>query len=150
MFRKFAVLSLVLIATIDQARAADAARGPVRCPPSLLVRDQPEAPTGWVGDAGSAEHRFERASLFEGAMGEQRKPAPVDLAPDSDTREGATAKQLWKLDAYEGVLLVCRYQGTRATLALQVPDSIQTCEQVLPLDASGHVDGVKDPAMSCR
>ncbi len=113
-----------------------------------------DGPRGWTADGAVVDHEFERISVLNGKSGEQRKPAPADLAPDAEHTHAGVITQRWNLSDYRdpGLLLVCRYAGTQATLSFELPDELTTCEQTFRLDAKSHMVVQKDPApsMLCR
>jgi hypothetical protein len=148
--RVLTILALVATLGIEPALGDDAGSAPSVCPKSLFVREEPENPAGWLADTARTEHPFERISIFEGAMGEQHKPAPVELAPDAERREGRAVRQTWKLERDAQVLLVCRYRATRATLAVELSRTVRGCEQTLALDKGGRVDAAGPSTMMCR
>ena len=109
------------------------------------------APAGWTAGAVEAVHPFDRIELFAGQMGEQTKEAPALLAPDDERRSGRRLTQVWRVgNESGGVVLVCRYRGTPASLAISLPD-VATCEQALGWDAKrGAVDDPHaPPTMRC-
>lgn len=149
------VLRITVIALlIASARTVDAGTvTPLRCPERLTVEGRVEAPKRWVADSGFSAHGFERISVISGEIGEQRKPAPADLAPDQERVHGDLVTQAWRLADYHdgGLVLVCRYAGTRATLSIALPKELTLCEQTFRRDAKTRLIA-PDPAptMMCR
>ncbi len=147
--------TLALLVTVGVLGALPAsAAPPLRCPDRVTVDEQIQSPQGWIADPAQREHRFLRISIFNGTMGEQHKAAPTELAPDTETRRGKLITQTWRLRDYRdaNILLLCRYQGTNAQLAIDVPSDIETCEQTFEWDKKkGAVENpVTDPTMMCR
>lgn len=139
-------LALLLLLRGLAPDGGGAATVPIRCPDTLTVSHRPEAPSGWTADPATAQHPFERISIFNGRMGEQHKEAPVELAPDEEVRKD-DVRQTWQLGSNgdEDILLVCRYAATRAAVALHLPPSVRTCEQTLPKGGDEP-----PPTMVCR
>ena len=125
--------------------AAGAAEPP-RCPATADGEAHLRAPAGWTAAPVEAVHPFERIELFAGQMGEQTKEAPASLAPDDERRSGRRLTQVWRVGSETGgVVLVCRYRGTPATLAISVPAGVATCEQTLAWDATHGVIAEPEP-----
>ena len=125
---------------------------PPRCPPTAEGEARLRAPEGWTTAATPSAHAFERIELFAGAMGEQNKEAPASLAPDDERRAGRRLTQVWRLDGETGgVVLVCRYRGTPATLAISLPREVTACEQTIGWDPKRGVidDPDAPPTMRC-
>jgi hypothetical protein len=147
MSRAFVHATVCLVLAV----AAGAAEPP-RCPATASGEARLRAPAGWTADAVEAEHPFERIEIFAGQMGEQTKQAPASLAPDDERRSGRRLTQVWRVGGESGgVVLVCRYRGTPATLAISLPAGIATCEQTLGWDPKRGVidDPVAPPTMRC-
>jgi hypothetical protein len=133
------------------AVAAEAAEAP-RCPATATGEARLRAEAGWTGSAVEAVHPFERIELFAGPMGEQTKEAPASLAPDDERRSGNRLTQIWRVGGETGgVVLVCRYRGTPATLAISLPAGVATCEQTIGWNAKRGVidDPAAPPTMRC-
>jgi hypothetical protein len=125
---------------------------PPKCPSTAAGEAHLRAPEGWTADAVDAAHPFERIELFAGRMGEQTKEAPASLAPDDERRSGRRLTQVWRVGGESGgVVLVCRYRGTPATLAISLPADVATCEQTLGWDPKHGVadDPAAPPTMRC-
>jgi hypothetical protein len=125
---------------------------PPRCPATASGQAHLRAPDGWTAGAVEAVHPFERIELFAGQMGEQIKEAPASLAPGDERRSGRRLTQVWSVGGETGgVVLVCRYRGTPATLAISLPADIATCEQTLGWDPKRGVidDPAAPPSMRC-
>ena len=123
-----------------------------RCPPTAAGDARLRGPAGWTADAVASSHPFERIELFAGAMGEQTKEAPASLAPDDERRSRGRLTQVWRVGAETGgVVLVCRYRGTPAALAISLPAEVETYEQTLGWDAKPGVvdDPHVPPTMQC-
>ena len=130
MRRPFVYCALCLTLAV----AAGAAE-PTRCPATASGEAHLRAPDGWTAAAVDAVHSFERIELFAGQMGEQTKEAPASLAPDDERRSGRQLTQVWRFGSETGgVVLVCRYRGTPATLAIRLPADVATCEQTIGWD----------------
>ena len=125
---------------------------PPRCPPTAAGEAHLRAPVGWTAAPIAAVHPFERIELFAGPMGEQAKDAPASLAPDDERRSGRRLTQVWRVGGETGgVVLVCRYRGTPASLTISLPAGVATCEQTLGWDAKrGVIDEPgAPPTMRC-
>jgi hypothetical protein len=132
MTRGFVGAATWLAWTVVTVGAAEAPR----CPPTAAGDARLRGPAGWTADAVASSHPFERIELFAGAMGEQTKEAPASLAPDDERRSRGRLTQVWRVGAETGgVVLVCRYRGTPAALAISLPAEVETCEQTLGWDA---------------
>ena len=109
-------------------------------PPTADGNARLRGPAGWTADAVESTHPFERIELFAGAMGEQNKEAPASLAPDEERHSRGRLTQVWRVGAENGgIVLVCRYRGTPAALAISLPAEVETCEQTLGWDAKRGV-----------
>ncbi|MBP2312360.1 STY0301 family protein [Azospirillum soli] len=144
-----------LLAALILLAASTAVAAEVRCPPSLGVLGQPEAPTGWTPYAAKDSHAFSGVSLVEGdRVKEMASPAPAALAPERTVRRGRSATQVWDFvgPRRENVFLVCRYAGTQATIALDLPRDVRRCEFTVETDARGNAvdDPRKAPQFLCR
>jgi hypothetical protein len=100
---------------------------------------------GWSLHSDEAQHRFEGISVLNKDNGKE-----YDLAPDGEKQSGTKVIQTWNVQAYRylPVFLSCRYQGTSVTLSRELPKSINTCTQTIPVDKSGRITG--QPSMSCQ
>jgi hypothetical protein len=139
-------------ATMWLAAAVMAGAGePPRCPPTAEGEARLRAPDGWATAAVQSSHPFERIELFAGAMGEQNKEAPASLAPDEERPSSGGLAQTWRVQADGGgVVLVCHYRGTPATLAISLPPDVGTCTQTIGWAKRGMVDDPKvPPTMRC-
>lgn len=127
----------------------------LRCPPSLNVQAQPDAPGGWSPYPGRDSHSFTGISLIEGDRATQMASASrAILAPDRETRRGRALVQAWEFAAArrETVFLLCRYRDTEATLAIDLPRSVRRCTLTLETDARGAPveDPKTPPQLACR
>jgi hypothetical protein len=139
------------VACLAGAAAVGGAEPP-RCPATARGEAHLRAPAGWTADPVAAAHPFERIELFAGQMGEQAKEAPASLAPDDERRSGRRLTQVWRVGGETGgVVLVCRYRGTPASLAISLPAGVATCEQTVAWDAKRGVvdDPAAPPTMRC-
>ena len=146
---RFPLAAIILLA------ASTAVAAEVRCPPSLGVQGQPEAPTGWTPYPGKDSHAFSGVSLVEGDRAkEMASPSPATLAPERTVRRGRSATHVWDFigPRRENVFLVCRYAGTQATIALDLPRDVRRCEFTFETDARGNAvdDPRKAPQFLCR
>ncbi|MBK3737227.1 hypothetical protein GAY29_30070 [Azospirillum brasilense] len=128
-----------------------AATGPaladeVRCPPSLTVQAQPEAPGGWSPYPAKDQHTFAGIALVEGDRTAQMASsslaaAPAALEPDRSLRRGRSEVRQWDFPAArrDNVFLICRYNGTQATLAIDLPRTVRRCQITEETDARGMV-----------
>ena len=68
-------------------------------------------------------------------------PAPAALEPDRSLRRGRSETRQWDFPAARrsNVFLVCRYAGTEATLAIDLPRTVRRCQIVEETDARGMV-----------
>jgi hypothetical protein len=125
---------------------------PPQCPPAAEGEASVRAPDGWTTAAVRSSHSFERIELFAGAMGEQNKEAPASLAPDEERPSHGGLTQVCRVDDVAGgVVLVCHYRGTPATLAISLPPDVGTCTQTIGWSPKrGVVDDPKvPPTMRC-
>ncbi len=137
------------------AFAASAFASEVRCPPSLTVQAQPEAPGGWSPYPAKDQHSFAGVSLVEGDRAAQMaSPAPAALEPDRSLRRGRSETRQWDFPAARrsGVFLICRYSGTQATLAIDLPRTVRRCQITEETDARGAVPEkpASSPQFLCR
>lgn len=135
--------------------ASPAIAAEVRCPPSLAVQGQPEAPTGWTPYPAKDSHAFSGVSLVEGDRAkEMASPAPATLAPERTVRRGRSATQNWDFigPRRDNVFVVCRYTGTQATIALDLPRDVRRCQFTFETDTHGNIvdDARKAPQFICR
>lgn len=150
--RPFFVTVALLIAALSSP--ALAAGGP-QCPPTITVTAQPDAPAGWAPYPGRDSHRFIGITLIEGDRAQQMASASrTTLAPDREMQHGRRLTQVWEFDASQrGTLFVlCRYRGTEATLAADLPRETRRCTLTLETDIRGAVlDEPKTaPLFDCR
>jgi len=139
-------LAVLIALTASTTHAAD-----VRCPPSLSVQGQPEAPTGWTPYPAKDSHTFSGVSLVEGDRAKElASPAPATLAPERTVRRGRSTTQNWDFigPRRENVFLVCRYTGTQATIALDLPRDVRRCQFTFETDARGNI--VDDPRKAAQ
>lgn len=114
----------------------------VRCPPSLTVQAQPEAPGGWSPYPAKDQHAFAGIALVEGDRTTQMAvPAPAALEPDRSLRRGRSEVRQWDFPAArrDNLFLICRYSGTQATLAIDLPRTVRRCQITEETDARGMV-----------
>lgn len=148
------ILVIAALALCAVARPAPAATE-LRCPPSLTVQAQPEAPGGWSPYPAKDTHSFTGITLIEGDRASQMTAsAPASLAPEREVRRGRSIVQAWEFPGArrENLFLLCRYRNTQATLAIDLPREIRRCTLTLEVDARGSVvDEPKTaPQLSCR
>lgn len=121
----------------------------VRCPASLTVQAQPDALGGWAPYPAKDSHVFSGVSLVEGdRVKEMAAPAPATLAPERTVRRGRSETQLWEFigPRRDNVFLVCRYAGTQATIALDLPREVRRCQFTFEIDARGAmVESPRNP-----
>ena len=145
MLRTFATLPILAALALLLAGAVLATPvlgNEVRCPPCLTVQAQPEAPGGWSPYPAKDQHAFTGISLVEGDRTERMaSPAPAALEPDRSLRRGRSETRQWDFPAARrsNVFLVCRYAGTEATLAIDLPRTVRRCRIVEETDARGMV-----------
>ena len=147
----FVMVTLTLASTALPTLAATE----LRCPPSLTVQTQPEAPGGWSPYPAKDTHSFAGITLIEGERAAQMaSAAPASLAPDREVRRGRSLVQAWEFPGprRENVFLLCRYRSTQATLAIDLPRDVRRCTLTLEVDARGAVveDAKTPPQVSCR
>jgi predicted S18 family serine protease len=132
---------VLLLAAAGAARAQT-----VSCPASITVLETVQAPAGWQSGAVKAVHKFERVSIFNGKQGGQE----YDLAPDDEKGSGRAVVQTWFLKDYRSMNLFmrCRYRGTEATLAIDLPPPLETCTFTFELRKDGAIIG--EPTAVCR
>lgn len=139
----------ILLSTLLALCASHAVAAEVRCPATLTVQAQPEAPGGWSPYPAKDSHAFSGVSLVEGDRAkEMASPAPATLAPDRSLRRGRSETQQWDFigPRRDNVFLVCRYAGTQATLALDLPREVRRCQYTFEIDARGAlVDSPRNP-----
>lgn len=148
--RPFLVTVTLLLATLSTPALA---AGP-QCPTTLTVTAQPEAPGGWAPYPGRDRHDFDGLTFIEGDRATQMATTlRATLAPD-ETRHARRLVQLWEFDAEERgkIFLLCRYRGTDATLAVDLPPRIRRCTLTWETDIKGDVldDPKKPPQLDCR
>ncbi|WP_145686053.1 STY0301 family protein [Azospirillum brasilense] len=138
--------ALPLLAVLVAAIAPPAFAEEVRCPPSLNVQAQPEAPGGWSPYPAKDQHAFAGAALVEGdRVAQMASPslaaAPPALEPDRSLRRGRSEVRQWDFPAARrgNVFLICRYTGTQATLAMDLPRTVRRCQITEETDARGVI-----------
>ena len=101
-----------------------AGAAPIACPASL-----PSAGTGFeqVGAAPTAPTDLDTMRLFDGPPGEEQRPSPAELAPDSSGEKGGNLTNTWIFAGNEKLLLVCAYRGTKTYYRTLVPRLPKTC-----------------------
>jgi hypothetical protein len=101
-----ALLSCALIAATTFSAAAAAT---LACPPAM-----PESGTSFeqIGAAPAKPAKLESLHLYDGKPGEESRPAPAELAPDSTQQQAGSLLTKWIFAGNESLLLVCRYHGT--------------------------------------
>ena len=97
---------------------------PIACPASL-----PSAGVGFnqVGAVPAAPAALDTMRLFDGPPGEEQRPSPAELAPDSVNEKGGSLTSTWIFAGNEKLLLVCAYRGTKAYYRTQVSHLPKTC-----------------------
>lgn len=144
------VLALVLALT-GRAFAAD-----LTCPPTLEVRSTPDAPGGWSPYPARDGHGFAGAFFYEGSRETvmAATPPPVPLAPSRVFRHTRFTSQFWEFigPRTKNVVLVCRYGGTKAAIAIDLPRDVHRCEQAVATDRRGTPldQGKEPPRFLCR
>lgn len=138
--------TLILLTVLAAATAGPALANEVRCPPNLTVQAQPEAPGGWSPYPAKDQHAFAGVSLVEGDRAAQMSspalaPAPATLEPDRSLRRGRSEIRQWDFPAARryNVFLICRYGGTQATLAIDLPRTVRRCQITEETDTRGVV-----------
>lgn len=147
---------LILGQALTATPAAAGAATELRCPPSLTVQAQPEAPGGWSPYPAKDLHSLAGATLVEGdraaRMAESAAPAP--LPADRELRRARALIQAWEFPGprREPVFLLCRYRNTQAALAIDLPRDTRRCTLTLETDLRGTpVEEPKTaPQMACR
>ncbi|OYD81755.1 STY0301 family protein [Azospirillum brasilense] len=137
MVRTLAALPILAAVTAGPTFANE-----VRCPASLTVQAQPEAPGGWSPYPAKDQHAFAGVALVEGDRAAQlTSPAPAALEPDRSLRRGRSETRQWDFPAARrtNVFLICRYSGTQATLAIDLPRTVRRCQITEETDARGMV-----------
>ncbi|MBK4719921.1 hypothetical protein JJL56_13670 [Azospirillum sp. YIM DDC1] len=149
--------TLTLLAVLAAAAAPPALADEVRCPPSLTVQVQPEAPGGWSPYPAKDQHAFAGVALVEGDRTAQMTspvPAPAALEPDRSLRRGRAETRQWDFPAARrsNVFLICRYSGTQATLAIDLPRTVRRCQITEETDGRGTVPDkpATPPQFLCR
>lgn len=150
MLRPLAPLALLVAAIAPPALAEE-----VRCPPSLTVQAQPEAPSGWSPYPAKDQHTLAGVALVEGDRSAlMATPAPAALEPDRSLRRGRSEIRQWDFPAARrsNVVLICRYGGTQATLAIDLPRTVRRCQITEEIDARGTVldKPTTPPQFLCR
>ncbi|WP_449226835.1 STY0301 family protein [Azospirillum argentinense] len=132
--------ALPLLAVLAALAATPAFADEIRCPPSLTVQAQPEAPGGWSPYPAKDQHAFAGVALVEGDRATQMA-APTALEPDRSLRRGRSEVRQWDFPAARrsNVFLICRYNGTQATLAIDLPRTVRRCQITEETDARGIV-----------
>jgi len=97
---------------------------PIACPASL-----PSAGVGFnqVGAVSAAPAALDTMRLFDGPPGEEQRPSPAELAPDSANEKDGSLTSTWIFAGNEKLLLVCAYRGTKAYYRTQVSHLPKTC-----------------------
>ncbi|QCN96315.1 hypothetical protein D3093_01390 [Azospirillum argentinense] len=147
--------ALIFLTVLVTATAAPALANEVRCPASLTVQAQPEAPGGWSPYPAKDQHAFAGVTLVEGDRAAQMAaPAPTALEPDRNLRRGRSDIRQWDFPAArrDNVFLICRYAGTQATLAIDLPRTVRRCQITEETDARGIVldKPATPPQFLCR
>jgi len=126
------VRSLLLICVSLASAAFLSAQTPVKvtCPATI----------------GQAKKPFDRISIYNGKQGGQE----YELAPDDDKKVRGKVTQSWSLKDYRSmnIFLRCRYQGTEAVLAQDIPTNVQTCTFTFEIDRKGTITGGRN--FACR
>ncbi len=139
----------LLLSTLLALCASHAVAAEVRCPATLTVQAQPDAPGGWSPYPAKDSHAFSGISLVEGDRAkEMASPAPATQAPDRSLRRGRSETQQWDFigPRRDNVFLICRYMGTQATIALDLPREVRRCQFTFEIDARGAmVDSPRTP-----
>ena len=97
-----AALAVAVLMTASRAHAA------IECP--LTHEGRPLA-------------RYDGASLFQGDPGNGMLLAPSNENP------GGRGINVWNLPDPAGIVLVCRYEGLRQAVVLNLPSDVRQCRQ---------------------
>lgn len=66
-------------------------------------------------------------ALFDGPPGEETRPSPAQLAPDSTEPRAGGYAQRWVFAGDERLLMVCRFRGTGAYYRMRVAKLPRAC-----------------------
>jgi hypothetical protein len=133
-----------------QPAPAPANTTPFRCPDTIQVAEQPDAPAGFNAEAGRMEHRFLQAAFFDGPQNDRSG----SLAPSSETRRGNVVTQVFTFanPRQRQPYVVCHYRDTQAALVGDLPAGVSTCTLIFAYNArTGAVGTPRRPElMQCR
>lgn len=129
------VIRIAVVALFGLA-SQHAGAAPVACPASL-----PSAGTGFEQEGATppVSAALDTMRLFDGPPGEEQRPSPAELAPDSARERGGILTSTWIFAGNEKLLLVCAYRGTKTYYRAQVPQLPKTC--TLHRDAHRTIGG---------
>ena len=98
---------------------------PLSCPATVSVTTIAAAKPPAKAEPAKSEHRFSRPSLYNGTPGGKE----FELAPDNANAKTRRIEQSWKLSDHrdKDLFIRCRYEGTPATVVLDVPKPLTTC-----------------------
>lgn len=136
----FFALGLSLISAAP-ASATELA-GTISCPPVLSFQAMPEAPYGWLPNPAKDVAAFKEGRLIKA---EDRAklgslPLPDGVAADRVVRRARSATSQWSLNGTRAphMILLCLYQDTSASVALELPRSIRRCDFTSETDDRGN------------
>ncbi|MBI1790943.1 MAG: hypothetical protein HYR60_25725 [Acidobacteria bacterium] len=106
---------------------------------------QLKCPATLAEGGGKTQRPLLYVTFYNGKQGGQE----YELAPDDEIRKGKKVTQIWSLKSYKDMPLFvrCRYAGTQATTAVEVPEAITLCNFRFELDPKGEV---LKPTLECK
>jgi len=109
------------------------------CPATIEVQQTARELPGWTVSGTTAEHTFERASLYQTGAGGRE----FDLAPDSQQKANSMITQTWNLLVYKSmpVWMRCHYRDTLITLEKRLKPSVRACMLRFEVDPKGKIVG---------
>ena len=97
--------------------------GGLACPPTVEVEQQAKAPEGWTLGQGQAPVRLASVTFFDGPPAEK-----ASLVYDEQATSGGQWIATWRLGKNpRGFWISCAYDGTTATLARRLPETVAAC-----------------------
>ena len=116
--------------------------GPISCPPVLSYQAMPEAPYGWLPNPARDVAAFREGRLIR--ADDRAKlatlPPPEGLPADRQVKRARSTTSQWSVNGARApqLILLCQYQNTSASLAIEIPRNIRRCEFTTEIDDRGN------------